>query len=142
MGLKNKILEVISGAKIAAVATAAEGMPRVRYMVTVGFEDLTLRAATRRSSNKVAQIEKNPRASISIWSGESMSDIEKGMPYVIIDAAVTLEDDLETKKAFWNPMFEKYFKGPEDPEYVVLKFTPKRIEYYNPAAGEMDVWEG
>lgn len=138
--LKDKILEVISGPRIAAVATAVEN-PRVRYMVTVGFEDLTLKAATRRSSTKISQISKNPNVSLTIWSGEGMKDVGEGKPYIIMEALASIVDNAEAKKEFWNPTLEKHFKGPEDPEYVLLNFKPRRIEYYNPAKGEMDVWE-
>jgi len=137
--LKDKILGVISGPKIAAVATAVE-KPRVRYMVTVGFEDLSLKAATRRSSTKISRISKNPEVALTIWSGEGMKDVGEGKPYVIIDAFASMVDDAEEKKEFWNPTLEKHFKGPEDPEYVLLNFKPRRIEYYDPAKGEMDVW--
>ncbi len=63
--MKYKILEVISGPRVAALATAVE-KPRVRYIVTVRFEDLSLRAATMRSSIKVSHILKNPNVSLTI----------------------------------------------------------------------------
>jgi len=51
MLLEDKILEVIRGPKLAAVATITEEsgnfLPAASYMVTTGWDDLTLSAFTR-----------------------------------------------------------------------------------------------
>ncbi len=50
MELETKILEVIRGPKLVALATVKEEsgkvLPAVRYIVAMGFEDLSLMAAT------------------------------------------------------------------------------------------------
>jgi general stress protein 26 len=135
MSLKESIFKVIGGQVVAAVATIRESKPVVRYMAVTGFDDLTLIGATRKDSRKVEQINKNPDVALTVWSGKNFSD-----PYVMIQGKAKVHDDLETKKKFWNPMMEPYFKKPENPDYVVLKFTPMRIEYYHDMT--MDVWEG
>jgi general stress protein 26 len=89
MSLKENILKVTGGERVAAVATVQEGKPVVRFMALFGLDDLTLIGATMKSSRKVEQIKKNPE--------------------------------------------------PENPEYVVLKFVPQRIEYYHDM--NMEVWE-
>jgi general stress protein 26 len=134
MSLKESILKVMGGQVVAAIATIHEGKPAVRYMALMGQENLTLIGATNKSSRKVEQIKKNPNVALTIWSGKNFSD-----PYVIIGGKAEVHEDLETKKKFWNPMMEPYFQKPENPEYVVLKFTPKRIEYYHDMT--MDLWE-
>ncbi len=135
MSLKESIFKVIGGQVIAAIATIKEGKPIVRYMAVVGLDDLNLIGATKKDSRKVEQINKNPDVALTIWSGKNFSD-----PYVMIQGKAKIYDDLETKKKFWNPMMEPYFKKPENPDYVVLKFIPQRIEYYHDMT--MDVWDG
>ena len=134
MALREKILSVMGGMHVAAVATIAEGKPAVRYLALTGLDDLTLIGSTMKSSRKVAQIMKNPEAALSIWSCKEFSD-----PYVVIQAKATVHEDLLTKKKYWDPMMEPFFRSPENPDYVILKFVPYRIEYYVPEG--MEVWE-
>jgi general stress protein 26 len=135
MSLKESILKVMGGQVVAAIATIQEGKPAVRYMAVMGQEDLTLIGASNKGSRKVEQIKKNPDVALTIWSGKNFSD-----PYVMIQGRAEVHDDLETKKKFWNPIMEPYFQKPENPNYVVIKFTSKRIEYYHDMT--MDVWNG
>jgi general stress protein 26 len=135
MSLKENILKVTGGEHVAALATVQEGKPAVRFMALIGLDDLTLIGATMKSSRKVEQIKKNPEVSLTIWSGKNFSD-----PYVMIQGKALVHEDLETKKKFWNPKMEVYFQKPENPEYVVLKFVPQRIEYYHDM--NMVVWVG
>ncbi len=135
MSLKEDILKVTAGERVVAVATVLEGNPAVRFMALFGLDDLSLIGATMKSSRKVEQIKKNPAVALSIWSGKNFSD-----PYVIIQCKGSVHEDLETKRKFWNPKLEAYFQKPENPEYVVIKFVPQRIEYYHDMT--MEVWEG
>jgi len=132
--LKDKILGVIGGEHVAAVATVSEGEPKVRFMALAGNDDLSLMGATMKSSRKVQQIREKPVVAISIWSGENYSD-----PYVVMESRAEVYEDLNTKKLFWNPNLEPYFQTPENPDYVVVKFVPQRIEYYG--GMEMEAWE-
>ena len=138
MALKDKILEVIRGPKVAAIATikqeSGQFHPAVRYMVTTGLDDLTLIASTAKSSRKIQQMKENPNVAITIWSGETFAN-----PYVMIQARAEIHEDLETKKNFWNPSLEKWWKGPEDPEFVVIKYSPSSIEYYHDM--KVEVWK-
>jgi general stress protein 26 len=135
MSIKENIFKVMGGQVVAAIATVQEGKPAVRHMAVTGQEDLSLIGATRKDSRKVEQIKKNPDVALAIWSGKNFGD-----PYIMIQGKAKVHDDLETKKKFWSPMLETYFQKPENPDYVVLKFIPKRIEYYHDMT--MDIWEG
>ncbi len=133
MALKDDILEVMRGEHVAAIATVADGWPAVRFMALVGLDDLSLIGATMKSSRKIEQIRKNPEAALSIWSGKSYAD-----PYVVIQSKAEIHEDQETKRKFWDPKLEPYFQNPENPNYIVLKFVPERIEYYH--GMNMDLW--
>ncbi|MBN1195141.1 MAG: pyridoxamine 5'-phosphate oxidase family protein [Methanomicrobiaceae archaeon] len=134
MKLEEKILQVMGGVHVAAVATVDEGMPAVRFMSLEGYDDMRLVGATMKSSRKVGQIRENPNVALSIWSCGEYTD-----PYVVIRATAAVQDDPATKKKYWNPMKEAYFQTPDNPEYVVVTFTPKTIEYTD--MNGMEVWE-
>ena len=136
MALKENILDVVGGPHPAAVATLAGGLPAVRFMVLNGFPDMTFVGATMKSSKKVEQLKKNPNTAISIWSGKEFSD-----PYVEIKAKAEIHEDLATKKKYWNPMFEQYFKTVDNPDFVVLKFTAAEIVYHGKNMMTVDIWK-
>ena len=136
MALSEQIMEVIGGPHPAAVATLNGKQPAVRFMVLAGFPDMTLVGATMKSSNKVGQLLKNPDTAISIWSGKEFSD-----PYVEIQAKGRVHEDVATKKKYWNPMFEQYFKTPENPDFVVLVFSAGEITYHGKNMAGMDTWK-
>jgi general stress protein 26 len=133
MALKDEIFKVMGGEHVAAVATVGDGRPAVRFMLLSGMDDLTLIGATMKSFRKVTQLKKNPAAAISIWSGREFTD-----PYVVIESQAEVHEDPETKKKYWRPELEQYFQKPENPDYVVLKFLPQKIELYHDMT--MDVW--
>jgi general stress protein 26 len=134
MTLKEKIQKVIGGIHVAAVATVDNGKPAVRYMALAGMDDMSFIGATRTSSRKIEQIRKAPDVALAIWSCKEFSD-----PYVAIEAKASIHEDVATKKKYWNPMWEQYFQTPENKEFVVLKFVPKKIEYTEGMT--MEIWE-
>jgi general stress protein 26 len=136
MDLKDKILDVIRGQKLASVATIAEEsdqiLPAVRYMQATGSEDLTLSAFTKIDTRKVSQIEKNPNVALMIASEGGPTK-----PYVAIRATAEVHKDPEMKRMLWGPHLEKFIKDPEDPKFVAIRFIPSRIEYYS--GGKIEV---
>lgn len=135
MDLREKILGVIAGPHPAAVATLDGTRPAVRFMLLHGYPDMTLVGATRKSSRKVAQIERNPEVSIAVWSGKEFTD-----PYVEIRATGKVHEDIATKKKYWNPMFLPYFRSVDNPDFVILLFVPNEITYYIPSMMSSEIW--
>ena len=136
MATKEKILQVMGGMHPAAIATLDRGMPAVRFMVLTGFDGMTLVGATMKTSRKVEQLKKNQNASIAIWSGKEFTD-----PYVTIRAKGKVHEDLATKKKYWNPMMEQYFKTVDNPDYVIVVFTAEEIEYMDPSTQGHETWK-
>ena len=122
--LKNKILKVIKGSKLASLATVVNGKPWVRYAVSRSV-GLTLYICTFKDSRKVKQIKKNPNVHITI--GGSMENMEA--PYVQIAACAKVRSDAGTRKKLWRKSMRKYYTGVDDPEYVVIEVQPVLIEY-------------
>jgi general stress protein 26 len=136
MALKEQILDVIAGPHVAAIATLDGKQPAVRFMVLAGFPDMTLVGGTMKASKKVEQLKKNADAALAIWSGKEFSD-----PYVEIKAKGKVHEDVATKKKYWNPMFEQYFKSVDNPDFVVLVFTAAEITYHGKNMSSLEVWK-
>lgn len=137
MELQEKILDVIRGTHVAALATVGErGAPAVRHMVLTGGDDMMLAGGARIGSDTVAQLRRTPCAGIAIWSEKAFTD-----PYVQMQATGGVHEDRETKLKYWSPAWEKYFGPADNPEVVVLLFRPESIEYYDPKAQvSPEVW--
>lgn len=124
--LKDKIIRVIKGEKLAALATIAGGRPWVRYAVSHNDGlDLNLYICTYKDSRKISQIKKNPNVHITI--GGNMDNLEA--PYVQITARARVRQDAQIRKRFWHEFMCKYYTGPDDPAYVVIEARPEFIEY-------------
>jgi general stress protein 26 len=136
MELREKILEVIGGPHTAAVATLDGKQPAVRFMLLMGFPDMTLVGMTKKSSRKAAQLKKNADVAIAMWSGKEFTD-----PYVEILAKANIHEDIATKKKYWNPVFIPYFKSLDNPDFIVLKFTAEEITYFVPSMAAREVWK-
>jgi general stress protein 26 len=136
MALKEQILDVIGGPHVAAIATLDGKLPAVRFMVLAGFPDMTLVGGTLKVSKKVEQLRKNADAALAVWSGKEFSD-----PYVEIRAKGKVHEDVATKKKYWNPMFEQYFKSVDNPDFVVIVFTANEITYHGKNMATLEVWK-
>jgi general stress protein 26 len=136
MELKDQILEVIGGSHVTAVATLDGKLPAVRFMVLAGFPDMTLVSATLKTSHKVGEMQKTPDVALSTWSGKEFSD-----PYVEVKAKVKIHEDVATKKKYWNPMWEQFFKTPENTDFVVLVFTAGEITYHAKNMTSTEIWK-
>ncbi len=134
--LKPTILELIKKHHLAGLATVTEdGKPWVRYVVLNVSDDLTLRTATFRNSRKVAHVKKNPEVHVTCgYDGDMMS------PYIQVQAKAEVTDDKKERHALWNDHFKAYFKGPDDPNYVVMIIKPYRIELVEDASHQPKVW--
>ena len=64
--LKEQIAAIMTPLQLSSVATIADGKPWVRYVMTVGGDDLTVRFATFAGSRKVAQIAANPEVHVTL----------------------------------------------------------------------------
>ena len=134
--LQDRIQSVLTegnAPKLAALATVTpDGNPWVRTMV-VRAVGLTLFSATSVSSRKVTHIKRNPNVALTL----SLDSTSLMSPYVVIDASVEILTDAKTKKAHWNKGLSAYFRGPDDPNYCVLKYNPRTIEYMGEKGPEL-----
>lgn len=124
--LRNKILKVIKGEKLASLATIASSRPWVRYVISHNQgASLNLYICTYRDSRKVRQIQKNPNVHITI--GGDMDNLKAS--YVQVAAKARVRSDARIRKKLWHNLMKKYYTGPDDPNYVVIEAKPELIEY-------------
>lgn len=124
--LKQKVLNLLDEQKVGTLATVEQDKPHTRYM-TFFHEGLTLYTPTSKETHKVDEIEKNPNVHILIgYSGEGFGDT-----YAEIAGTATLTDDPELIDRLWSEEMEKWFKGKDDPNLVILKIDPTSIRYMN-----------
>jgi len=135
--LKEKISTILGPLQLSSVATiAGEGKPWVRYIMTQGADDLSIRFATFADSRKVAQIAANPEVHLTL----GVSDPGAMSPYLQIQGRARFSTGAADRHGFWGEMLAAYFSGPDDPNYGVVIVTPYRIELVTPGSFVPEVW--
>ena len=135
--LQQRILDIIHKPQLASLATVTEqNNPWVRYVVTVGGGDLSLRCATFVDSRKAEQINNNDNVHVTC----GVNSIMEMQPYLQVQGKARITTDKEERHAFWNDMLAPIFDGPDDPRYSLIIVEPYRIEYCTPGSYEPEVW--
>jgi general stress protein 26 len=136
--LKQKIMAKLSGPTLCALGTLTEDdKPWVRYVTPFADENLILWMATFINSRKVGQIKKNPEVHLTT----GVATMETAESYLQIQGKAEILTDQATKKAVWNDHLKGIFTGPDDPNFVVCKITPYRIEYQAMGMVPAEIWE-
>ena len=135
--LRDHILEIIGKPHLASLATVTEeGKPWVRYVTATADKDLTLRFASFLDSRKVVQMKKNPEVHMTCGVTSPDSDAS----YLQIQGRATVTTGDAERGAYWKEELKRYFRGPDDPNYCIVKVAPYRIEYMAPGSMEPEVW--
>lgn len=123
MDIKEKAAQMVATAQVITVASIDEnGYPRPVAMVKIKDQDGAIYVSTGTSSAKTAHFKANPKAGVSIVRGGD-SIVYTGEMEIVKDEAL--------KRSLWSDwMLEHFAGGVEDPEYCVLKFTPKSATYW------------
>ncbi|MEW5722096.1 MAG: pyridoxamine 5'-phosphate oxidase family protein [Thermodesulfobacteriota bacterium] len=137
--LGRKILAKFQGRPfLASLATITEeGKPWSRYVTPTMDEDLTLWVTTFKGSRKVGHMERNPEVHLNT----GVTDLATAESYVQIQGRAEVLSDSATRRKVWREELARYFSGPDDPNYVVVKIRPYRIEYQVMAPAPPEVWE-
>ncbi len=136
--LKKKVLSVLNKHPLINLATVTEnGKPWVRYVMTKTSKEIVIRSAVFANSRKIKHIRNNPEVHICCGVNDMFKDTE----YLQIQAHAEISTDKEEKEKYWSDMLKTYFKGPEDPNYVVLILKPYRIEYWGMGKLEPEILE-
>lgn len=121
---------------LASITT--DGRPWVRYVTPqVVDDDLVIWGNTFAHSRKVAQIAANPEVHLTV----GVKDMASASSYLQVEARAELLTDPQVKTAVWADYMKAVYSGPDDPNYVVLKIIPYRIELQTLAPKPPVVWE-
>lgn len=123
--LKKTILDFVGSYQYSNLITVAEdGTPRGRMMAHLALkDDMIIWYATGSQSRKVAEIEKNPAASVFFYRPTDHSGVSA------LGRAEVVKDD-ETRKKMWQDKWSAFWReGATDSRYCLVKVTPKKIEY-------------
>ncbi|MFD0825987.1 pyridoxamine 5'-phosphate oxidase family protein [Neobacillus sp. M.A.Huq-85] len=124
--MKEKVLKVITEHRTGVLSSVENNKPHSRYM-TFYNDNLTLYTPTKRDTEKIEEIVKNPSVSVLLgYEKQGQND-----SYVEISGTSILNDSPKVKQQYWNDSFEQWFKGPEDPNYVFLEIKPETIRILN-----------
>lgn len=124
--LKEQVLKIISDHKTGILSSVENNKPHSRYM-TFYNEDLTLFTPTKMDTEKIEEIEKNPAVSVLLgYEEKGQSD-----SYVEVSGTTSINDSQALKTQFWDKSFNKWFNGPEDPNFVFLQIQPETIRVLN-----------
>ena len=119
--LKEKAKTLLQQCEVVTLTSInKEGYPRPVPLSKIKTEGLTtIWFATGNSSAKTKDFRSNPKAGICFYKeGNS----------VAMTGEVEVVSDTGTKKELWQDWFIHHFpKGPEDPEYILLKFRAEEI---------------
>ena len=113
---------LIKDIEVAMLTTINEGKAVSRPMQTQEVEfDGELWFLTLKDTAKYLEILANPSVNLA-YAGKS---------YVSISGTAEFSEDLERKKEYWNPVFDKLLETTyDDPNVVLIKVTAETAEYW------------
>jgi general stress protein 26 len=126
--LKAKVAELIKKNRYVKLITfGTDGAPRARIMTNLPMgKDMVIWFATGLSTSKICDIRKNPNVCVFIDDADDHSNAS-------ITGTAEIVTDKKLLKKFWQEVFGFFFPGgPTDPDYCLLKITPKKVEYLDP----------
>lgn len=126
--VKKKAAALIKRSRYSKLITfGADGAPRGRIMTNLPMgSDMVIWFATGLSTSKIRDIRKNPNVSVFVDDPDDMTNAS-----IIGTAEIVTEKKL--LKKFWQEPFGFFFPGgPSDPDYCLLKITPRKVEYLDP----------
>lgn len=123
MDIKEKVAQMVATAQVITVASIDEnGYPRPVAMVKIKDEDGAIYVSTGTNSAKTAHFKANSKAGVSIV---------RGTDSITYTGEMEIVTDEVLKHSLWGDWMLPHFPGGvEDPEYCVLKFTPKSATYW------------
>jgi pyridoxamine 5'-phosphate oxidase len=126
--LQQSVVELIKRNRYSKLITfGTDGAPHGRIMTNLPLgKDMVIWFATGLSTNKIKDIKKNPNVSVFVDDPNDQTNAS-------IIGKAEIVTNAQLLKKYWQEPFGFFFPGgPSDPDYCLLKITPKKVEYLNP----------
>ena len=129
--IKKEIWSHFKNMQVVFLATMDCEQPRVRPVTVLHFNE-KLWVGTGTGSAKVKQVKNNNKAGFCLYLDQG----EQKVGYIRGQCDVNIIEDKDTKKQLADqmPFFKQFWKGYDDPEYTLLQFDLKEIEYMRPGS--------
>lgn len=124
--LNTEIKRLLTEYRLGILSTMKGDQPYSRYMIFRN-EDFLLHTISNKKTYKVEDICKNDQVHILLGVDKGCY----GQPYLEITATASIHDEPELRQHFWHENFLKYLKGPDDPNYIVIRCKPQKIRLIN-----------
>lgn len=130
MAAKDRALEIVASNKVGMFGTVDEnGNPYIKamlYMQNDGLHEFWFCSNT--SSKRAGHIANNPSTCLYFYAGYDG---------VMLRGSAEISYDDEMRKLFWDDaMLYHYPQGPEDPDYMLIKFTANSGNFYSEKKNE------
>lgn len=126
---KERLDRLFDGPTLTLLGTVdADGRPWARYAMGVLDDRGTIRIATKRTTRKIADVERFPFVHLLVGRNVFSSDCE----YAQIGGKAVVVDGAEPTGA-WNPTARAFLSG-DDPSYALIEIRPNRVEIWSAKA--------
>lgn len=123
--------EKIKDIRMAMLSTISDGKIVTRPMSAQDMDSAgTLRFLTSSDSHKIEEIAHYPEVNVSFCDSGSAT-------YISIAGHARVTNDRALIKQFWNPFYNAWFEGVDDPTIRVLEVTPVTAEYWITKGGKI-----
>lgn len=108
------------------ITLGKDGHPAARVMQPYEPEpDMTMFFGASPGSRKVQEIRSQNLATVAFFDPQKTA-------YVTMTGSATIVDDIDLRRKYWRVFWDDIYPGgPEGDEYVLIKFSPERIEMMN-----------
>lgn len=127
MQTTNLILSEISVCETVVLCSFNGDYPDARDLTNAlnkGTKAWPLYFMTGRNTPKYAQIAKNPHCCLYYFNPDNRHSVR-------LYGEIMFDTDIESRKKYWRPEYEKFgYLGPNDPDFVLMRFEPKSYKFY------------
>lgn len=98
------------------------GRPDARMMQPFPLDpDMSVWLATQRGTRKLAQLARDPRASVACYDPATIG-------YVTMIGSARVVEDSAQRRLHYSHFWDQFFQGPQDPTYTLIHVIPVRLE--------------
>ena len=122
---KSRILQMLEKESFVHLATfGSDGYPDIRVLLVAAKDGVdSIWFATGTESNKIAQLQKNPKAALYGYDSEKMAEFR-------LFGSVELLSDSASRRKIWREDFIQHFPdGVDSPTMIVLRFKTEHGMY-------------